>query len=118
MSHAISDEVRYRLLKYLDENPQATQRQLAAALGVSLGKANYCLKAFMQKGLVKVANFRNSDNKAAYAYYLTPSGMQEKIDVTRAFLRRKMDEYDMLRQEIERLTDEVRRIPAEGETGA
>lgn len=107
MSHVISEEIRYRLLKYLTEHPDASQRQLARELGMSLGKANYCLRALMEKGLVKVRNFRNSKNKSAYAYVLTPSGIEEKISVTYTFLRRKMLEYDHLQQEIERLTAEV-----------
>jgi EPS-associated MarR family transcriptional regulator len=106
----LTDESRYRLLKFLDDHPGATQRELAAALGVSLGKANYCLKALIVKGLVKARNFRNSNKKAAYLYVLTPRGIDEKINVTVAFLRRKRDEYDLLAQEIERLTEEVGRL--------
>ena len=107
MQHAIDQEVRYRLLKYLDENPEATQRELAQELGVSLGKANYCLNALIAKGWVKARNFRNSRNKAAYLYILTPRGIEEKVNVTAAFLRRKVAEYDLLSREIEQLTEEV-----------
>jgi EPS-associated MarR family transcriptional regulator len=110
MSYDPTDEIRYRLLKYLEEHPTATQRQVATALGVSIGKANYCLKALVEKGWVKVRNFRNSNHKAAYLYVLTPRGIEEKIAVTCAFLRRKRDEYDRLADEIARLTDEVRRL--------
>jgi EPS-associated MarR family transcriptional regulator len=110
MSYDPTDEIRYRLLKYLEEHPTATQRQVARALGVSIGKANYCLKALVEKGWVKVRNFRNSNNKAAYLYVLTARGIEEKIDVTCAFLRRKQDEYDRLAEEIEYLADEVRRL--------
>jgi EPS-associated MarR family transcriptional regulator len=110
MSYDPTDEVRYRLLKYLEEHPTATQRQVARALGMSIGKANYCLKALVEKGLVKVRNFRNSNNKSAYLYVLTPHGIEVKIDVTCAFLRRKRDEYDRLAEEIARLADEVRRL--------
>jgi|ERR1044071_4386579 EPS-associated MarR family transcriptional regulator len=110
MSHDPPDEIRYRLLKFLEEHPTATQREVALALGVSVGKANYCLRALMEKGLIKARNFRNSNKKAAYLYVLTPRGFQEKIDVTLSFLRRKRDEYDRLAQEIESLTDEVRRL--------
>src|SRR5216110_291960 len=105
-----TDETRYRLLKYLQEHPTATQREVAHDLGVSIGKANYCLKALVEKGWVKVRNFRNSNKKAAYLYVLTPHGIEEKINVTAAFLRRKRNEYDLLAQEIDRLTDEVRRL--------
>jgi EPS-associated MarR family transcriptional regulator len=108
MTYDPTDEIRYRLLKYLEEHPTATQREVAQALGVSIGKANYCLKALVEKGWVKVNNFRNSNQKAAYLYVLTPRGIEEKINVTVAFLRRKRSEYDLLAQEIDRLTDEVR----------
>ena len=114
VSYHPTDEIRYRLLKYLEEHPTATQREVANVLGVSVGKANYCLKALVERGWVKVRNFRNSNRKAAYLYVLTPRGIEEKIAVTFAFLRRKRDEYDRLADEIARLADEVRRL----ETGA
>lgn len=104
------DETRYRLLKYLEEHPTATQREVASALGVSIGKANYCLKALVEKGWIKVRNFRNSNHKAAYLYVLTPRGIEQKVEVTVAFLRRKRDEYGRLAEEIEALADEVRRL--------
>ena len=107
MTHPFTDEVRYRLLRYLSEHPEATQRELARELGISLGKANYCIKALIAKGLVKARNFRNSSNKWAYAYALTPSGLQEKIDLTYAFLRWKVREYELLKEEIERMTEEL-----------
>ncbi len=110
MSYEPADEIRYRLLSYIEEHPTATQRQVAGVLGISIGKANYCLKALVEKGWVKVRNFRNSDNKSAYLYVLTPRGIEEKFDVTCAFLRRKRDEYDRLAKEIEYLADEVRRL--------
>lgn len=110
MTPAATDEIRYRLLTYLEEHPTATQRDLARELGVSVGKVNYCLKALIAAGCVKARNFRNSNNKSAYLYVLTPRGIEEKINVTCAFLRRKRDEYDLLAKEIERLTDEVRRL--------
>lgn len=108
--------MHYRLLKYLAEHPDATQRQVARELGMSLGKANYCLHALMEKGLVKVRNFRNSEHKSAYAYILTAQGIQAKIDVTYAFLRRKMAEYDDLQKEIERLTAEVQALDGGSES--
>lgn len=103
----LDEEVRYRLLKYLDEHPDASQRDLARALGVSLGKVNYCIRALIEKGWLKMRNFRNSSNKSAYAYVLTPFGIDEKVRVTYAFLKRKVAEYDTLAQEIETLTREV-----------
>ena len=102
------DEIRYRLLSYLSEHPDATQRQLAARLGMSLGKTNYCLRALVERGFVKAGNFRRSKDKSAYSYVLTPRGMREKLAVTRAFLIRKMAEYELLEHEIERLQTELR----------
>lgn len=110
LTHPVTDEVRYRLLRHLAEHPEVTQRELASELGISLGKANYCLQALIAKGLVKARNFRNSSRKWGYAYVLTPSGLQEKIDLTYAFLRWKLREYDLLREEIERMTAEIREV--------
>lgn len=107
MAHPISDEIRYRLLTFLNEHPEASQRQVASHLGVSVGKVNYCLRALIRKGLLKMRNFRNSENKLAYAYVLTPKGMEEKMDVTVRFLKRKIEEYNALSAEIERLGREV-----------
>lgn len=103
----LSDEYRYKILKLLEKEPALSQRDLANALGVSLGKVNFCIRALMEKGLLKARNFRNSRNKTAYMYYLTPTGFEEKARVTVRFLRRKMDEYEALTQEIERLRSEV-----------
>lgn len=83
------------------------QRDLADALGISLGKTNYCIKALVEKGLIKVQNFRNSQNKLAYAYLLTPLGIAEKAHLTARFLRRKLAEYESLNREIELLKREV-----------
>ena len=110
MEHAVSEEFRYQLLKYVSEHPQATQRDLAAHLGVSVGKVNYCLHALVERGWVKVRNFTNSNRKAAYAYYLTPKGIEEKVLVTYRFLQHKLAERDILLQEIERLRAEVNSV--------
>lgn len=107
MTHHLSDEVRYRLLKLLAAEPHATQRDLARSLGVSLGKVNYCLHALIAKGLVKARSFRKSDHKLAYAYYLTPRGLEEKLNATRAFLRMKMKEYDTVAAQIRELVTEL-----------
>jgi EPS-associated MarR family transcriptional regulator len=101
------DEIHLRLMKAIETNPQATQRELAEALGVSLGKANYCLRALVDKGWVKVRNFRANPNKLAYAYLLTPAGIDGKTRLTVRFLKRKLDEYDLLRAEIEQLRREA-----------
>jgi EPS-associated MarR family transcriptional regulator len=96
-----------RLLRYLEAHPQVSQRELAEHLGVSLGKANYCLKALIEKGLVKARNFSNSQNKRAYLYILTPQGMEAKARIAARFLQRKVDEYEALKSEIELLRREV-----------
>lgn len=103
----MNEEIHYKLLQVLQENPDITQRELAARLGVSLGKANYCLRALMERGWVKVANFRRNPNKMGYAYLLTPSGMDEKARIAVRFLRHKLNEFDLLKAEIERLREEV-----------
>ena len=90
-----------------EEQPEISQRELARALGVSLGKSHYLLKALLDKGLVKANNFRRSDNKLAYAYLLTPNGIAAKLELTRAFLRLKEVEYQSARDEIERLRKEL-----------
>lgn len=101
------DKIHYYLFKALQEHPQISQRDLAAKLGVSLGKANYCLRALIGYGWIKVGNFRKSDNKSAYAYHLTPKGIEAKARVATRFLRQKMAEFDVLREEIQRLQQET-----------
>jgi EPS-associated MarR family transcriptional regulator len=101
------DAIRYHLLKLVSERPEITQRELAVAVGISLGKTNFCLNALIKKGIVKTDNFRRNPNKGAYAYLLTPEGVQEKARVTVRFLQRKMAEYDTLREEIAVLRQEV-----------
>lgn len=99
--------IQYGLLKTLEGNPGLSQRDLARRLGVSLGKVNFCLRALVEKGCLKVSNFRNSENKLAYAYLLTPRGMEERAGMTVNFLRRKVAEYERLRLEIEELAREA-----------
>lgn len=94
------------MLRALDAHPELTQRELANELGVSLGKANYCLRALLSKGMVKAQNFRNSTNKRGYAYLLTPEGVAAKASLTRRFLALKREEFDALRLEIEQLQAE------------
>jgi EPS-associated MarR family transcriptional regulator len=103
----LDDRTRYRLLKLLQENPELSQRRIAEVLGVSVGKTNHCLRALLDRGLVKVRNFRDSNNKLAYAYYLTPKGAKEKVRTTVGFLQRKLAEYEGLEREIEELRREV-----------
>ncbi len=106
----MEEETRYRLLKYLESNPEASQREIARELSVSLGKANYCLRALMDKGWVKMDNFRRNPNKRSYTYLLTPHGLDEKARLTLRFLRRKMREYETLQQEIAELQEEVENL--------
>lgn len=108
----MNDETNYRLFKILESKPLSGQRELAETLGVSLGKANYCLKALLTKGLVKIENFRRSTNMKGYLYTLTPAGMKEKAAVTIRFLKRKMTEYEMLQDQIQTLKAEVSRLDA------
>jgi EPS-associated MarR family transcriptional regulator len=104
----MTEDVRLQILRTLEQNPEFSQRQLAEHLGVSLGKANYCLKALVQVGWVKAGNFARSKNKTGYAYALTPKGMAEKAALTVQFLERKQQQYDQLRKEIEALKAEVK----------
>lgn len=104
------DTTSYGLLKTLENNPGLSQRDLAKRLGVSLGKVNFCLNALIEKGCLKVNNFRNSGNKLAYAYLLTPQGVEEKARITVRFLKYKMQEYERLRAEIEELKHEAERL--------
>jgi len=101
------ENTHYTLLKTLEENPGLSQRDLAKKLGISLGKVNYCLNALVEKGYLKVNNFRRSDNKLAYAYLLTPKGIESRARMTVEFLKRKMREYERLAQEIEELRREA-----------
>lgn len=104
----LDETTHYGLLKTLEENPGLSQRDLAKKLGVSLGKVNYCLNALVEKGSLKINNFRNSDNKLAYAYLLTPHGVEEKARITVRFLKYKVQEYERLRKEIEELRREAK----------
>jgi len=103
----MDQEIHLKVLRHIEQNPEITQRELAQVLGVSLGKANYCLKALIERGLVKARNFKNSHNKRAYLYKLTPQGIEAKARITARFLRRKVQEYEVLKREIEDLEREV-----------
>jgi len=100
-------DTHLKVLRSIEENPEITQRELAQKLGVSLGKANYCLKALIDRGWIKANNFKNSNNKAAYAYLLTPSGIEEKAKITVRFLKQRMREYEQIKREILELEAEV-----------
>ena len=103
----LTDLQRLELLKLLQDQPQMSQRDLAQAMGVSLGKANYCLNALMEKGLVKLERFRANPDKRQYAYLLTPEGLKEKTRITLEFLKYKLTEYEALEKEIQQLRGEL-----------
>ena len=104
----VDQELEYRALKILEQQPDLTQRQLAEALGVSLGKTHYLVKSLIDVGWVKLDNFQRSDNKWGYAYLLTPKGIVEKAAITARFLVRKKQEFNNLQLEIQQLQEEVR----------
>jgi EPS-associated MarR family transcriptional regulator len=103
----MTEDTHYRVLRILERNPHISQRELAKEMAVSLGKVNYCLKALVGKGLVKVNNFKNSANKWSYFYVLTPAGIEAKTRISVRFLQRKLEEYEALRAEIEELQSEL-----------
>lgn len=103
----IQEDTHFRIMRILQDNPDLTQRELAEMLGMSVGGLNYCLNALIDKGFVKMGNFQKSKNKFKYVYLLTPQGIAEKVALTSRFLKRKMEEYDALKVEIEALKAEV-----------
>lgn len=103
----LQEDISFKVLRILQDQPDTTQRELAEQLGVSVGGVNYCLRALTDKGLVKMVNFANSKNKFGYIYMLTPSGIAEKANLTKSFLKRKLKEYEALRAEIETLQSEM-----------
>ena len=107
------NDLDYELLNQITRQPSASQRGLAARLGVSVGKVNYCLRALVDRGWVKASNFRRNDNKWAYVYLLTPSGVNAKLQLARAFLARKEAEFERLQSEIHALRNELSHDPAE-----
>ena len=110
----IQEDTHFRIMRILQDNPDLTQRELADKLGMSVGGLNYCLNALIDKGFVKMANFSKSKNKFKYVYLLTPQGIAEKVALTSRFLKRKMEEYEALKVEIEALRSEVEKPGGEG----
>jgi EPS-associated MarR family transcriptional regulator len=104
------EDTYFRVMRILHDSPDITQRELAKKLGVSVSGLNYCLKALIDKGWVKVQNFSNNKNKLGYAYLLTPAGIVEKASLTSNFLHRKMEEYKSLKQEIKQIKQELNRL--------
>jgi|TARA_R100000935_G_scaffold57753_1_gene92473 EPS-associated MarR family transcriptional regulator len=101
------EDLRFRVLRLLQENPEMSQRDIAAAVGISVGGVHYCLNALVEKGMVKLGNFSAANDKRRYAYILTPKGLTEKAALTSRFLKRKMEEYEALKKEIDRLQSEM-----------
>lgn len=101
------EDVHFRVLRLLEENPEMSQRDLAQAVGISVGGAHYCLNALIEKGLIKIGNFSAARDKRRYAYILTPMGIAEKSALTGRFLKRKMAEYEALKAEIDALKVEL-----------
>ena len=96
-------DIRLDLLRELESNPEYTQRELSQEMGVSLGKVNYCIRKLTEKGLIKITNFKQNQNKIGYVYLLTPKGIDEKARLTISFLKRKITEYEILKKEINEL---------------
>jgi EPS-associated MarR family transcriptional regulator len=103
----VQEDVRFRVLRLLHDNPELSQRDLAKAVGISNGSAHYLLSALLEKGLIKLGNFTAAQDKRRYAYILTPKGIAEKAAITKRFLERKIEEYGTLKAEIEALRDEL-----------
>ena len=101
------EEISYKLFSLVEQHPRLSQRELAKEMGISLGKTNNCLKGLMKKGWLKARNFKNSNNKIAYAYVLTPAGLCEKAKITARYLKQKVHEFETLKSEIEKLRQQV-----------
>jgi EPS-associated MarR family transcriptional regulator len=110
----LQEDTYFRVMRILQDSPDLTQRELAQMLGISVGGLNYCLRALIEKGLVKMKNFASAKNKFGYVYVLTPTGIAEKASITNRFLQRKLEEYEALRAEIEALSLAVAKESAEG----
>jgi MarR family transcriptional regulator, temperature-dependent positive regulator of motility len=106
-THRTPNDVDLELLRQIEHLDTLTQRDLAQRLGISVGKINYCMRALIEKGWIKANNFRRSDNKWAYSYLLTPSGVKAKLELTRFFLERKEREFEVMQAEILRLREEL-----------
>ena len=105
-----NQDIRLDLLRRLESNPEYTQRELSKEMGVSLGKVNYCMKKLTEKGLIKITNFTHNPNKIGYVYLLTSSGIEEKSRLTFSFLKRKIKEYEVLKEEIDKLKQDTKKL--------
>ena len=108
VKNTFDNETRYRLLKFLMQHPDWSQRQIARGMDISLGKVNYCLRALIERGFVKIGRFTRSQNKSDYRYLLTPKGVAEKIQTTARFLTHKQEEFEVIKQEIALLKCELK----------
>ena len=106
-------DIRLDLLRKLESSPEYTQRDLSREIGVSLGKVNYCIKKLTEKGLIKLTNFKQNPNKMGYAYLLTPKGIEQKASLTIAFLKIKIQEYEVLKKEISLLKEDTEKLKSE-----
>lgn len=113
--HRQREEVHFRILRLVEKRPEASQREIAEELGVSLGAVNYCVRALIDKGHLKLANFRAAKNKLGYVYVLTPKGIEHRASLAVRFIKRKMAEYEAIRAELEQLQDEF--SDTQGTTG-
>ena len=104
----MSSDIHFKLLDILEKNPELSQRLLSRELGISLGSINYCIRALVEKGQVKAQNFKKNSNKIGYVYLLTPKGISEKINMTKNFLTKRIEEYEQLRVEINQLKNDIR----------
>ena len=109
-NHPLEQEEVLDIFQNIEKNPEITQRELSSSLGISLGKVNFLLKALIEKGIVKTKRFKNSRHKLAYLYILTPQGLKAKAELTRGFLKRKIEEYNRLEGEINHLKAETELI--------
>ena len=100
------DESQFKTLRELSKDGTLSQRDMSIRMGLSLGRVNYLVNALIEKGYIKAQRFKNSRNKIAYMYIITPKGFSAKVSQTYKFLQRKLEEYDRLRQEIETLRQE------------
>ena len=108
----IKKEIHLDLLRKLEVSPELTQRELSKDMGVSLGKINYCMKKLIEKGWVKISNFSNNPNKVSYIYLLTPKGIDQKGKLTISFLKIKLEEYEVLKNEINKLKQDAQKLYA------
>jgi EPS-associated MarR family transcriptional regulator len=116
--HDVESEDILKVLREITQTPEMTQRELSSRLGISLGKVNFLVNALIKKNLIKAHNFKNSKNKKAYLYYLTPMGLEEKMKITHRFLKRKMKEYEQLEEQIRLLRKEIGEVGTSSVTGA